>query len=721
MSDVGKQRLVVSESSGGWRSTGTTLPQYISLISESLDYGVQYRLNDNLAKDTRMAGTESIILDDQKPEGDISFIPTPNSVDHIFRAHYQKAELTPSIKFGDTWQYTPESGRLDWSGGVVYGTGGFGDSPGDVYSVGITRVYDHDQVVAFNHGICDELSLRVSSRGVLNANAKFKFKTAGTLGTTTPWSDSEQDLYSAYSSFVGTFLIDGVSVPIEQFSVTSKNNMIEKMILGQSTRDSFTMGDYVIDGDFTLDFPDDGLSYLTSALQKSVGKISGTFYQSEYNHLTIDLPNITYKPNDIKLNSVQNSTISYEAFSNNGTSPITIRLQKPNDYNSNVEVVDDDTVSPHCTIGLDTNNLPGIAYRKSDSAMNYAKWDGSQWNIETVLELGLYAPRVPQLNIGSDNVPQISFIGITANSWDIGHAKWNGSSWDIVTADSVKRASTQTILNTAIDSTNKVGMTYNGQGGGKLIYLKDNGSSWDLVEHPTLSDSQAMVFDENDDPWFIVKNGLNLTLSSYISSTWNDVNIGLDSSSYGYDIKIDDNGWFGIVLMQSNGFDAELWYIHYNGVDSPVPYIIEVFPNVSPGSNRARLSYDSENYPVITYSDASRGGVMKIARYNGSEWVFYYITQYDRNTYTTSRAGLDMEIENDNTYHVCYFKEKDIFTTSGGVNYSKVTWGKNVPETTPHQLDSGTVSRTIAEYSQYDAGTASRTISEYARQDRDIK
>ena len=71
MSDIGKQRLIVHESANGWRGVGSTLPQYVSLVSDNLDYGVNYRVNENLIRDTRVNGTEAIILDTKKPEGEI--------------------------------------------------------------------------------------------------------------------------------------------------------------------------------------------------------------------------------------------------------------------------------------------------------------------------------------------------------------------------------------------------------------------------------------------------------------------------------------------------------------------------------------------------------------------------------------------------------------------------------------------------------------------------
>jgi len=703
MSNIGKQRLVVYQSSNGWRGVGTTAPQHLLLESENLSYGVGYRTNENLISDTRMVGTDSIIHDDQKPEGDISFIPSPNSIDNVLRSHYQKAELTPSTKFGDTWQYTPEKGRLSWDGGVVYGTGGFSASAGDVFDVGVLRIYDDDQVVAFNHGVCDELSFNVSANGVLKANAKYKFLTAGTLGTTTPWADSDQDDYPPYSSFVGTFLVNDVAVPIEKFSVTSKNNMIEKMILGQNTRDSFTMGDYTVEGDFSLDFPDDGLTYLTDALSKNQGKISGTFYQEEYSHLTFDIPNIVYKPNDIKLNSIRNAVIGFEAFSNNGTSPITVRLQKPPERNIDSETIGSLSNTPgYASIGLDTSNSPAIAYKYGFNELYYATRNNSTWNIEVVLvdtDIALHN----SLHIGSDNIPHIAFM-TTAKKAVV--SEYTGGTWGTtILGDS----SSSSYLDSALDSNNLLGVVYPNING--FQYSQYSGSSWTTITNPHHKSIYGVDFDSSNVPYFVSKGTVSndVYVSNYTGTVWSTSAITTVADADIYDIAVKSNGYAAIAILDNVIAAKELRYLWDYGAGWD-EMVVATFTN-SFNSDRVRLKFDSEDNPIITYSD-NDADTTNIARLIGGVWEIIELNPYNKGS-----KNSDIVIEDDNTYHVCH----DDVDNDSYVHYNKVTWGEYNEPTTPHQLDSGTANRTISEYSQYDAGTASRTISEYARQDRDIK
>lgn len=329
MSEVGKQRLVVYRSANGWRGEGSTTPQHLLLKSDSLGYGVAYRKNENLITDNRVRGTEAILLDPQKPEGQISFLPTPESFTHVLNSHFQKVNNETFDLDGDQFKYVPEKGRISWAGGMDYGEGGFGEPAGDAFSVEFLRVYDDSQVIAFNHGVCDKLALKVNANGVLNVVADYKFKTAGTITSTPAWDGEDQSNLSPYSSFNGTFSVAGNSIPLESLNIESKNNMLEKMTIGRETRDSFAFGDYEVTGDFSLDFPDDGLSFLTDALETNVGTIEGTFYNASNDFLAITMNNVVYKPNDTKLNNVRNHTVPFESFTNNDTSPIIITLRIP--------------------------------------------------------------------------------------------------------------------------------------------------------------------------------------------------------------------------------------------------------------------------------------------------------------------------------------------------------------------------------------------------------
>jgi len=710
MSDIGKQRLIVHESANGWRGVGSTLPQYVSLVSDSLDYGVNYRVNENLIRDTRVNGTEAIILDTQKPEGEIKFIPTPNSIDHIFRSHYQKTDLSSSVKFGDRYQYVPEKGRLSWDGGVVYGTGGYTSDAGDAYGIGIERIYDHNQVIAFNNGICDELTMNVSAGGVLDMSAKFKFRTAGTLGTTLPWNGLYEDEYPAYSSFVGTFLIDDVAVPIERLSFTSKNNAIEKMSIGQDTRDSFTMGDFTIEGDFSLDFPDAGLDYLTAALQKTSAKIIGTYYNSEYNYLAIDIPNITYKTSDIKLNSVKNATIPFEAFTSGGTSPITVTLQKPSLLNSTIDTVHENDVhnaASYCSIAVDVNGNPAVAHRFNTTELDYSKWDGSVWNRETVLTAhSIYVPATfNSLHIGSDNVPQIVSNGTNAQTNNVVYSRYNGAGWD---NENFALQAKDKHVDSAIDSANKVGLIYSHNSG--FNYAKWNGAAWDTLVHPSFTDAWAVEFSSTDVPYIVVTDGVNIKVAHYTSSTWFTTTAYSSVSSAGWsaDIALDSNDNIGVVFLNNKSTTTDVVYLRFDGLWTTT--IVKTFASDTSVFDRARIHYDSANNPVILYPDHN-DDFLKMARLIGGAWEYTTINPND-----VGKTWSDMVIKDDSTYHICRQN-----TSSSPIEHHELTFGKNVPETTRHEFDAGTVSRTIAEYDEYDAGTVARTLSEYGEQDRDLK
>jgi len=102
------------------------------------------------------------------------------------------------------------------------------------------------------------------------------------------------------------------------------------------------------------------------------------------------------------------------------------------------EVVDDAWYSGQYTsIALDSNGYPHIAYQHYDyvdgrKAM-YARWDGSAWQIESVLgpspSIGAYT----SLALDSSDKPHIVCYDDTNCS--LMYARWNGSSWQIETIE----------------------------------------------------------------------------------------------------------------------------------------------------------------------------------------------------------------------------------------------------------------------------------------------
>ena len=87
------------------------------------------------------------------------------------------------------------------------------------------------------------------------------------------------------------------------------------------------------------------------------------------------------------------------------------------------------------SLALDSSNHPHISYYNySNSALNYAYHNGSNWEIETVDQDGYEGPyQYTSLALDSANHPHISYYD--SGNKDLKYAYYNGFSWGIETVD----------------------------------------------------------------------------------------------------------------------------------------------------------------------------------------------------------------------------------------------------------------------------------------------
>ncbi|HEC80335.1 MAG TPA: hypothetical protein ENI43_03665, partial [Firmicutes bacterium] len=97
-----------------------------------------------------------------------------------------------------------------------------------------------------------------------------------------------------------------------------------------------------------------------------------------------------------------------------------------------IEVVDDENRYQgwFCSIALDSNDYPHIAYIKHDDHGNkylsYAYWDGDSWNKEIVDELGDAVDNFTSIDVDSDNHPHIAY---KSHNLRLKYAYHDGEEW----------------------------------------------------------------------------------------------------------------------------------------------------------------------------------------------------------------------------------------------------------------------------------------------------
>ncbi len=95
--------------------------------------------------------------------------------------------------------------------------------------------------------------------------------------------------------------------------------------------------------------------------------------------------------------------------------------------------VDGQGTGSYSSLALDSQNHPHISYHDHmNGDLKYARWDGSQWQVETVESSGIVG-RFTSLVVDQDDHPHISYIDVTNRH--LKYAFWDGSQWNIEAID----------------------------------------------------------------------------------------------------------------------------------------------------------------------------------------------------------------------------------------------------------------------------------------------
>jgi hypothetical protein len=133
------------------------------------------------------------------------------------------------------------------------------------------------------------------------------------------------------------------------------------------------------------------------------------------------------------------------------------------------------------SLAIDSSGYPHISYLNSTfEDLKYARWDGSEWVVETVANAGAVGYG-SSLALDSADNPSISYIDGNP-TYDIKFAHRSGSSWISEPLDSSSSVAHATSL--GLDSSGNphvcyVFIDYN-DNTADLKYARKNGNSWDI-------------------------------------------------------------------------------------------------------------------------------------------------------------------------------------------------------------------------------------------------
>lgn len=330
----------------GWFDNGTSGPLIPLIDSESLKRGLVTSERNTMARNTRAILEDSLVIEEDKPEGAITIIPRLTDIVPVLYSHFQMKEssFTGSSYLTD---FVPSKHAPEFSDNGIYGNGTYGDPSGDAYSLDIWKKQADTQsgwrnTQQFKRGICNKLTFSQSAGDDFKIGADFKFKTYGSYRDTLNPTEPNAGSYSTGSITDwshGTWSIASPSVSSAHFegglsevSIECSNNLTEKKTLGAEQRQTFNFGDYTVKGQFTAE-------WLSDIYQEMVGygyefSIIGTIYHSDIEQMIIEIPNCRVKPHEnpvAKPNEFIEVTVPFEAYESDGTAPIKVTTNVTND------------------------------------------------------------------------------------------------------------------------------------------------------------------------------------------------------------------------------------------------------------------------------------------------------------------------------------------------------------------------------------------------------
>ena len=290
-----------------------------------------------------------------------------------------------------------------------------------------------------------------------------------------------------------------------------------------------------------------------------------------------------------------------------------------------VDSEDNKNLGERASLILDTQGLPHIAYLERNYVegvwsyyQRYANWDGSQWNINVLEEVGNWHTS-PSIKTDSNDIPHISYFEYSK----LKYAKWNGTNFDInyVENESGKYSSL------ALDSDDNPHIGY--CDGNDLKYTSWNGNSWDIEIIYTnctgggdFGPEITLALDNNDRPHILFVEPWD-DGGSLIYGYWDGIEwqyLPIESSSNGR-MALDKNGYPHVVykqytpeapygLLKYATWDGNVW--SHTLLDSTENWI----------KYAGGITFDQDGIPHISYSITYvSSGIVKYATWDGNEWV----------------------------------------------------------------------------------------------------
>lgn len=360
----------------------------------------------------------------------------------------------------------------------------------------------------------------------------------------------------------------------------------------------------------------------------------------------------------------------------------------PSDTEWQVETVDDTwRVGKYTSLALDSNGNPHISYSNHSDArdLKYARWDGTNWMIETVdganSDVGIHNA----IALDSNNRPHIVYGYYryhedgTSDTMSPRYAHWDGTAWKISDVDLDTHMtwtdSSDSPTSIAVDSNGTPHISYyqerywDGTSWNyttDLMYATWNGTAWNLTsvdsDGSSVGRNNSIAVDSNNNPHISYWDGSNsdLEYARWDGTTWNLSTVDANNIYNGNSIAIDSNdnphiayyeGWpvYGGKLASWNGSGWDFSTVYD-------PYI-----NTSTYLYTASIALDSNDQAYVLYRDSTYAQRIVTATWDGSDWQPMTV---DRSGSAAHRN--DIALDKKGYTHISYrVSTKDRFATTG--------------------------------------------------------
>ena len=326
-----------------------------------------------------------------------------------------------------------------------------------------------------------------------------------------------------------------------------------------------------------------------------------TYLSEEWNISEIE--NIRVQYTSIALDFNNHIHISYRDDIN-----LDLKYAKWNGYNWNIQVVDESGNSGYSSsISIDNKNNPHISYWKKmdkygDKKLMYAKWNGSNWNIE---EITSGVEFLTSIALDKNDNPYIGFY--STNKSHFGYATFTGLNWSINFPSnfSPNMNAPGKYLDIYLDSINNLNIAYSdGHTGGKLYYWVSSKNKSIIVDGDNVKDVSIIV-DSKNNPHIAYSGGGNLKYATFNGTHWDSLRVDSEIGRGGLwpSIGLDNNNYPHIT--HSNSLSGYLKYVRWTGVNWNIGIldnkcdhtdICSFSSLVIDKNNKAYVSYLGSNY-----------------------------------------------------------------------------------------------------------------------------